>query len=184
MARCIWCNENDKEYIAYHDNEWGVPIYDECRLFELLILECFQAGLSWACVLHKRPAFRKAFDNFNVGKVASYTDEKLETLLQNPDIIRNRLKINAAVINAKIFIKIQQEYGSFTDYIWSWTNGETLLAAGNITRSDLSDKISKDLIKRGMKFTGSTVIYAYLCAAGIIFAHDQDCFIKYKKKTN
>ena len=166
MKRCSWVNEKSGIYIKYHDEEWGVPKYDDRELFELLILESFQAGLSWLTVLKKREAFRKAFDNFDVKKVAGYTDGKVKELLYNPGIIRSKNKILASINNAKIFINIQKEYGTFADYIWGFTGGKIIKnRTNNIPVStELSDKISKDLKKRGMKYTGTVIIYSYLQA--------------------
>ena len=165
--RCRWANPKNERYIRYHDEEWGVPVHDDWKLFEMLILECFQAGLSWECVLNKRDAFLEAFDGFDLEKIFAYDEEKLETLRNNPGIIRNRLKIQAAVTNARAFREIQQEYGSFADYLWHWADGKVIYETGR-TSSELSDSISKDLKKRGMKFVGTTVIYAYLQAVGEI----------------
>lgn len=173
--RCCWVNPKNERYIHYHDNEWGVPVHDDHRLFEMLILECFQAGLSWECVLNKREAFCKAFDNFDLERVSTYNEEKLEILRNNQAIIRNRLKIQAAVTNARIFREIQHQYGSFSCYLWHWTDGKIIYETGK-THSELSDMISKDLKKCGMKFVGTTVIYAYLQAVGVIWSHDADCF--------
>ena len=173
--RCYWANPKNERYIRYHDEEWGVPVHDDRKLFEMLILECFQAGLSWECVLNKRDAFCEAFDNFDPEKVSVYTEDKLEALRSNPGIIRNRLKIQAAVANARAFLEIQKEYGSFSDYIWHWTDGKVICETGR-TSSELSDRISKDLKKRGMKFVGTTVIYAYLQAVGVLCSHEQGCF--------
>lgn len=182
MKRCFWANPKNPLYLAYHDNEWGEPCHDERMLFEMLILEGFQAGLSWECVLNKREGFREAFDNFDVQKVANYDANKLASLADNPKIIRNRLKINASVVNANIFIKIQEEFCSFDNYIWGFTNREVIYEPCDIrTTSPLSDTISKDLKKRGMKFVGSTVIYSYLQAIGIINGHLKGCF-KYKEQ--
>ena len=175
-TRCRWANPKNERYIRYHDEEWGVPVYDDRKLFEMLILECFQAGLSWECVLNKRDAFREAFDGFNLEKVCSYTDDKLEELRSNPGIIRNRLKIQAAVTNARAFRELQKEYGSFFSYLWRWTDGKVVYEVGQ-TSSELSDRISKDLKKRGMKFVGTTVIYAYLQAVGVIYSHEDGCFL-------
>ena len=177
--RCRWANPKNERYIRYHDEEWGVPVRDDRKLFEMLILECFQAGLSWECVLNKQDAFREAFDGFDLEKVCAYDEDKLEAFRNNPGIIRNRLKIQAAVTNAKIFREIQQEYGSFADYLWQWTDGKVIYETGR-TSSELSDAISKDLKKRGMKFVGTTVIYAYLQAVGLIYSHNEGCFLEHK----
>lgn len=180
--RCFWANPNNPLYLAYHDEEWGEPCHDERMLFEMLILEGFQAGLSWECVLNKREAFREAFDNFDVKKVAKYEAEKLSSLADNPKIIRNKLKINASVANANAFIQIQVEFGSFDNYIWSFTNRRVIYEPCDLrTTSPLSDTISKDLKKRGMKFIGSTIIYSFLQAIGIINGHHEGCY-KYKKQ--
>jgi DNA-3-methyladenine glycosylase I len=177
--RCRWANPKNERYIRYHDEEWGVPVHDDRKLFEMLILECFQAGLSWECVLNKREAFCEAFDGFDLEKVCAYEEDKLEALRSNPGIIRNRLKIQAAVANAKVFREIQQEYGSFADYLWHWTDGKVVYEIGR-TSSELSDRISKDLKKRGMKFVGTTVIYAYLQAVGVIYSHEPNCFLAHR----
>ena len=175
--RCRWANPRNERYIRYHDEEWGVPVHDDRKLFEMLILECFQAGLSWECVLNKRDAFCEAFDGFDLEKVCAYDDgDKLEELRNNPGIIRNRLKIQAAVINAQAFREIRKEYGSVSDYLWHWTDGKVIYETGR-TSSELSDRISKDLKKRGMKFVGTTVIYAYLQAVGVIYSHEDGCFL-------
>jgi len=177
IKRCFWANPYNPLYLAYHDEEWGEPCHDERMLFEMLILEGFQAGLSWECVLNKREAFREAFDNFDVQKVAKYDIDKLTSLADNPKIIRNKLKINASVINANTFIKIQKEFGSFDKYIWGFTNGQIIYEPCDIrTTSPLSDTISKDMKKRGMKFVGSTIIYSYLQAIGVINGHLEGCF--------
>ena len=175
--RCYWANPKNERYICYHDEEWGVPVHDDQKLLEMLILECFQAGLSWECVLNKRDAFRKAFDGFDLEKICAYHEEKLEMLRNNPEIIRNRLKIQAAVINAQAFRKIQKEYGSFSEYLWHWTDGRVIQETGK-TSSELSDTISKDLKKYGMKFVGTTVVYAYLQAIGVIWSHEDECFCR------
>ncbi|MBP3384092.1 MAG: DNA-3-methyladenine glycosylase I [Firmicutes bacterium] len=177
--RCVWCNVNNPVYVDYHDNEWGVPCHDDHALFELLILEGFQAGLSWETILNKRENFRAAFDGFDLDKVAGYGQEKIDELLQDKGIVRNRRKVNAAVKNANVFKEIQSEFGSFSDYIWGWTNGEIIYENDKVT-SELSDKISKDLKKRGMTFVGSTIIYSYLQATGVINSHEDGCY-KYKK---
>ncbi len=174
--RCSWVNPNNEVYIKYHDEEWGVPLYDDQKLYELLILESFQAGLSWECVLNKREAFRAAFDGFDVCKVAAYDAAKEEALRLNPGIIRNRLKIRAAVKNSQVFQNIQKEFGSFSRYLWSFTGGAIIREEFTLrTTSPLSDAISKDLKRRGMTFVGSTIIYSYLQAAGVINGHSKDC---------
>ena len=180
MTRCKWCNLNNPIYIKYHDEEWGKEQYDDDYLFEMLILESFQAGLSWECVLNKREAFRKAYDNFDINKVINYNDTKIEELLKNKELIRNKLKIKASINNSKIFKNIQKEYGSFNNYLITFTNNKTLYEIGKVT-NDLSDLISKDLIRRGMKFVGSTIIYSYLQAIGVIYSHDKQCFM-YREK--
>ena len=176
LKRCKWCNLKNTTYIKYHDEEWGTPNFDEQYLFEMLVLESFQAGLSWECVLNKRDAFRKAFDGFDAEKVATYDDDKITELQNNKDIIRNKLKILAAVNNAKIFLEIQKEYGSFREYLKGFT-GEQQIIEVNKTTSSLSDVLSADLQKRGMKFVGSTIIYSYLQAIGVIFSHEEECFM-------
>ncbi len=176
-TRCSWANPNNPLYIAYHDQEWGNPTYDDQKLFEMLILENFQAGLSWECVLNKRADFKKAFDNFNIKKIINYDDTKINQLINNEKIIRNRLKIHSTINNAKLFMIIQKEYGSFAKYIWSWTNNQITYGNGDlVATSPLSDTIAKDLKKRGFKFCGSTIIYSYLQAIGIINDHQKDCF--------
>ncbi len=179
--RCFWCNVNNPLYVKYHDEEWGVLNLDDNYLFEMLLLESFQAGLSWECVLNKREDFRLAFDGFDVFKVANYGNEKIDALLSNKKIIRNKLKIKAAINNAKIFIKIQNEFCSFSNYLKKFTGGNVFVETGKVT-SSLSDKISNDLIKRGMKFVGSTIIYSYLQAVGIINSHEDTCFLSEKNK--
>ena len=178
MKRCFWVDENSQIYKDYHDNEWGVPKYDDHELFELLILESFQAGLSWLTVLKKRDAFRLAFDNFDVKKVANYDENKVNELLQNEGIIRSRSKINSAISNAKIFIQIQKEYGSFSKYIWGFTDGKIIKNKNDKfeVSTPLSDKISKDLKKRGMKYVGTVIIYSYLQSIGIVNDHETGCF--------
>ncbi|WP_295482281.1 DNA-3-methyladenine glycosylase I [uncultured Succinatimonas sp.] len=174
--RCKWVNLNNPLYIAYHDTEWGKPVFDDHRLFEMLILESFQAGLSWECVLNKREDFKKAFDNFEINKIVHYDDNKITELLRNDKIIRNNLKIKAAINNAKIFKEIQKEFKTFSDYLWKWTNNQIIYETKK-TSSPLSDAISKDLKKRGMKFVGTTIIYSYLQAVGVINSHEKDCFL-------
>lgn len=176
MKRCKWCNLSNPIYVEYHDNEWGIPNYDDDYLFEMLILESFQAGLSWECVLNKREDFREAYDHFDLDKVCSYDDRKINELIENKKIIRNKLKIKASINNAKIFRNIKKEYGTFYNYLKTFA-GDKVIYENNTTRSVLSDNISKDLISRGMKFVGSTIIYSYLQAVGIIYSHDVDCFM-------
>ena len=178
--RCAWCNLKNQKYVEYHDNEWGIANFDDKYLFEMLILESFQAGLSWECVLNKRDSFRQAYDDFNLEKVCNYDEKKKQELISNAEIIRNKLKVNASINNAKIFRDIKNEFGTFYNYLKTFTNGETYYEVG-LTSSELSDKISKDLKKRGMKFVGTTIIYSYLQAIGIINSHDKDCFM-YKWK--
>lgn len=177
MNRCSWVNLNNKIYVDYHDKEWSIPSYDDRYLFEMLILEGFQAGLSWECILNKRKDFKKAFDNFDYKKVSKYDDKKVNELLNNEKIIRNKLKINAAITNAKIFMDIRKEYKTFSNYIWSFTNNKIVINKDDNfkTTSPLSDEVSKDLKKRGMKFVGSTIIYSYLQAIGIINDHVLKC---------
>ena len=178
--RCSWCNTKNPLYVDYHDNEWCVPDFSEKYLYEMLILESFQAGLSWECVLNKRDSFRKAYDNFDIEKVINYTEEKTEELLNNKEIIRNKLKIRASINNSKIFKKISQEYGSFYNYLLSFYDGKTIYETDKTT-NELSDKISRDLVKRGMKFVGSTIIYSYLQAVGVIYSHEKECYL-YKEE--
>ncbi len=180
--RCKWANPKNDIYLHYHDEEWGVPVYDDHKLFEMLILECFQAGLSWECVLNKQQAFRAAFDGFDIEKVCAYGEEKMAQLHENPGIIRNRLKIRAAVNNARVFRGIQEEYGSFSNYLWRWSKGEGIYERDKAS-SPLSDAISKDLKKRGMKFVGTVIIYAYLQAVGVIYSHEEGCFLEHRQTT-
>jgi DNA-3-methyladenine glycosylase I len=178
--RCKWCVGMDI-YEKYHDEEWGVPVYDDQKLFEFLILETFQAGLSWITILKKRENFRLAFDHFDYLKVALYTEDKIQELIQNAGIIRNQLKIRAAVTNANSFIKIQEEFGSFSNYIWAFTDNKPIVNTPNSLKevpatSAISDKLSKDLKKRGFKFVDSTVIYAHMQATGMVNDHVADCW--------
>jgi len=181
LIRCGWVPENNSEYQKYHDEEWGVPVHDDCKHFEMLTLEGAQAGLSWEIVLKKRDGYRKAFYNFDVQKVAKMCDNELEALIQNPEIIRHKLKIFSARKNALAFIKIQEEFGSFDNYIWKFVDNKTII--NNIKsiseipiKTELSDKISKDLKKRGMSFIGSTIMYAYMQAIGLVNDHTENCF--------
>jgi len=180
-TRCSWCGDIPI-YVDYHDNEWGRPLHDDYKLFEFLILEGAQAGLSWITVLKKREAYRLAFDGFDPNIVALYDNAKVEELLQNEGIVRNRLKVNAAITNAKLFLDVQAKYGSFDKFIWSYVDNTPIM--GNYTNIDevpattpLSDKISKDLKKMGFKFVGSTIIYAFMQATGMVNDHFADCFV-------
>ena len=178
--RCAWAG-NTQIYTDYHDNEWGHPVHDDQKLFEMLILEGMQAGLSWLTILKRRESFREAFDNFDLLKVAAYDDEKIQQLLQNEGIIRNRLKVNAAVANAKAFLEVVDKHGSFDKFIWSYVDN-TPIIGHRMSLEDipattaLSDKISKDLKKLGFKFVGSTIIYAFMQAIGMVNDHTIDCF--------
>jgi DNA-3-methyladenine glycosylase I len=181
MQRCFWATTPLS--IAYHDKEWGVPVHDDNRLFEFLILEGAQAGLSWETILRKRDNYRAAFDGFNPAKVAKYDQRKIQALLKNDGIIRNQLKINSAVTNAVAFLEVKREFGSFDAYVWRFVNGKPLkrkrgqpLAA----RTELSDALSKDLIKRGFRFVGSTICYSFMQAVGIVNDHESSCF-RYKQ---
>jgi len=179
-VRCSWCG-TDPLMVDYHDKEWGTPVHDDKKLFEFLILEGAQAGLSWTTVLRKRENYRKAFDNFDPKKVSSYNDKKINELLKDEGIIRNKLKINSAIRNAKVFLDIQKEFGSFNRYIWSFTNSKPVKNNFKVlkdipAKTDLSDKISLDLKKRGMNFVGSTIIYAFMQAVGIVDDHIKPCF--------
>ena len=174
--RCRWCNLKNDLYVEYHDKEWGVLRTDDQYLFEMLILEGFQAGLSWECVLNKREAFRKAFDNFDIEAIINYNEEKLQKLYENKDIIRNKSKINYTVQNAKIFKSIVTEYGSFYDYLKTFTEGKIIKETGTVS-SPLSDSLSSDLTKRGMKYVGTVIIYSYLQAIGVINSHEDTCFL-------
>lgn len=178
--KCGWCI-GDPLYETYHDEEWGVPVYDDDTLFEFLILETFQAGLSWITILRKRENFRKAFDGFDYKKIATYNQKKIDSLLQDAGIIRNKLKINATITNAQSFIKIQKEFGSFSNYIWGFVDGKPIKNKFKDYRkapanTPLSDVLSKDLKKRGFKFVGSTVIYAHMQATGMVNDHEVGCF--------
>lgn len=174
MPRCSWCNTANPLYVTYHDHEWGVPVHDDRKLFEMLLLETFQAGLSWECILNKREAFRRAFDGFDFERIARYDEARLQVLQADAGIVRNRMKIRAAVSNARVFMDIRHEAGSFDAYLWGMAGGRPLRETGRTT-SPLSDRIAADLRRRGMRFTGSTVIYAYLQAVGVIFAHEEGC---------
>lgn len=178
MKRCQWVDLRSEKYIKYHDYEWGIAVYDDRILFELLVLESFQAGLSWLCILNKREAFRKAMDNFDPVKISNYDEDKISILLSNKEIIRSRRKIEAIINNAKIFLEIKKEWGSFSNYIWHFTNGRVIKNMDDNLKvsSDLSDIISNDLRKRGMKYTGTIIIYSYLQAIGVINDHELECY--------
>jgi DNA-3-methyladenine glycosylase I len=180
--RCAWCG-NDELYQKYHDEEWGKPVYDDDTIFEFLILESFQAGLSWMTILRKRENFKKAFDNFNYKKIAQYSDDKIEELMQNSGIVRNKLKILATITNAQKFMEVQKEFGSFSNYIWAFVDGKPIINQPNTLKevpatTEISDKLAKDLKKRGFKFMGSTVVYAHMQATGMVNDHVNDCFTK------
>lgn len=178
--RCFWVSE-DPLYIEYHDKEWGKPVYDDETLFEFLLLESFQAGLSWITILKKRENFRNAFNNFDYKKIAKYNQNKFDELIVNQGIIRNKLKVKSAITNAQLFMEIQQEFGSFSKFIWSYVDGKPVKNKFKKREdvpatTELSDKISKDLKKRGFKFVGSTIIYAFMQATGMVNDHTTDCF--------
>lgn len=178
IIRCHWCN-SDPLYITYHDQEWGVPVYDDQKLFEMLILECFQAGLSWITILRKREDFRKAFANFDAKKISRFTEDKIEKLMLNPNIIRNRAKICSTINNAKIFLQLQKEFSSFSNYLWQFTQHKILrYPPTKITRttSPAATALAKDLKKRGFKFMGPTTSYAFMQAIGMINDHETRCF--------
>lgn len=184
LIRCTWCLKDEQEK-KYHDEEWGVPVHDDAKHFEFIVLDTFQAGLSWRTILHKRENFRKAFDQFNYKKIAKYDEAKVEKLLQDAGIIRNKLKVKATITNAHAFMAIQKEFGSFDAYVWSFVNHKTIQTKRKTHRdiqatSTESDTLSKDLYKRGFKFVGSTIIYAYMQAAGLVNDHLMDCF-RYKQ---
>ncbi|MBE0570534.1 MAG: DNA-3-methyladenine glycosylase I [Ignavibacteriaceae bacterium] len=180
IERCPWPSD-DKLMIKYHDNEWGVPLHNDRKLFEFLILEGFQAGLSWRTILYKRENFRKAFDNFDFDKVAKYDRRKINSLLKNERIVRNKLKIESAIINAKAFIQVRKEFGTFDKYVWSFVNGKQIQNRFKSlkdlpARTELSDKISEDLKERGFKFVGSTIVYAHMQATGMVNDHLVRCY--------
>lgn len=181
MNRCKWCNLENSKYVDYHDSEWGILNLDENYLFEMLVLESFQAGLSWECILNKRNAFAQAFDNFDIDKIINYDEAKINSLLNNKDIVRNKLKINATINNALIFKTIEKEKGSFKNYILKYFKEYPIYEVGKTT-SVISDNISNDLKLRGMKFVGSTIIYSYLQAIGLINSHENDCFLSLSSK--
>ncbi len=181
LKRCDWVPKNDPLYVAYHDEEWGVPIYDDQKIFEFLILEGFQAGLSWRTVLYKRENFRKAFDQFDAQKIARYDERKIQQLMQNSGIIRNRLKIEACVNNARCFLEVQEKFGRFSNFIWRFTDGKPIVNHWKTlselpARTELSDLISKELKQLGFKFVGSTIVYAHMQATGMVNDHLVSCF--------
>jgi DNA-3-methyladenine glycosylase I len=181
LKRCEWAANGPEIYIRYHDEEWGVPVFEDERLFEFLILEGFQAGLSWLTILKKRENFRQAFDGFNALKISRYGDKKIEELLLNPGIIRNKQKIHAAVTNARAFLEVQSEFGSFSDYMWRFVDDRPIVNRIRSLKempavSPVSEKMSKDLIQRGFKFVGPTIIYAHMQAVGMVNDHFTDCF--------
>jgi len=178
MKRCKWVNQKCDIYIKYHDDEWGVAVYDDRKLFEMLVLESFQAGLSWLCILNKRESFRKVFDNFDPSKISKYGEDKINNLFNNKDIVRSKGKIEAMILNAKVFLDIKKEWGTFSNYIWHFTDNKIIknLDDNIPVTSPLSDLVSNDLKRRGMKYVGSIIIYSYLQAIGIINDHELDCF--------
>jgi DNA-3-methyladenine glycosylase I len=185
IRRCKWCENSFEEYVRYHDEEWGVPVHEDQRHYEFLVLEGAQAGLSWSTVIKKREGYRKAFANFDYKKVAQYDEDKIEDLLQDPDIIRNRLKVKSAVTNAQRFLEVQKEFGSFDAYIWQFVGGKPIVNSrkgmGEVPASTKeSDALSKDLKKRGFKFVGTTIMYAHMQACGLVNDHTVDCF-RYKE---
>lgn len=184
-CRCPWLDQSKPDYVEYHDKEWGVPVKDDRTMFEYLTLECAQAGLSWYTVLKKRENYRELFANFDVNKVANFSDEKIEELLLNPGIIRNRLKVKSTVTNAQHYIEIQKEFGSFCNYIWGFVDHKPIvnnweLISDYPVTTEISDKLSKDLKKRGFKFVGSTIIYAHMQACGMVNDHSSNCFRKHE----
>lgn len=183
LCRCPWLDTSKPDYVKYHDEEWGVPVHDDKKMFEFIILESAQAGLSWYTILKRREGYKKAFANFDVNTVANFNNEKIEELMLDSSIIRNRLKIQAAISNAKIFIELQKEFGSFCSYIWNYVDNKTIennieLLEDYPATSPISDAISTDLKKRGFKFFGSTICYAHLQACGLINDHSKYCFRK------
>jgi DNA-3-methyladenine glycosylase I len=179
--RCGWAPLDNTLYVKYHDEEWGVPVHDDRMLFEFLLLEGFQAGLSWITILRKRENYRRAFDNFDAKKIEKYDEKKIEKLMQNSGIVRNRRKIESAITNAKAFLEVQKEFKSFNNYIWGFVDGTPIVNKWKIMKeipanTELSDKISKDLKRRGFKFVGSTIIYAHMQATGMVNDHTVDCF--------
>jgi DNA-3-methyladenine glycosylase I len=178
-VRCRWVPAEDTDYVRYHDEEWGRPVHDDRLLFEMLILEGAQAGLSWSTILHKRTSYQRAFANFDAKKVSRFDAAKKAALLKDPGIVRNRLKIDSTVGNAKAFLEVQREFGTFDRYLWAFVDGRPMVnGKGPVpTRTELSDRISKDLKKRGFRFVGTTILYAYLQAVGVVNDHSADCFL-------
>jgi len=179
--RCPWCDNTFEKYVQYHDEEWGVPVHDDRTQFEFLVLESAQAGLSWSTILKKREGYRNAFADFNVSKVARFDEQKIQELLRDPEIVRNELKIRSAVSNARHFIEIKEEFGSFNDYIWSFVNGSPIQNRWETmdevpANTEISQKLADDLKKRGFKFTGPTVLYAHMQATGMVNDHLTNCF--------
>jgi DNA-3-methyladenine glycosylase I len=177
--RCRWVPAGDPDYVHYHDKEWGRPVHDDRLLFEMLILEGAQAGLSWSTILHKRASYQRAFANFEPRKVARFDAAKKAALMRDPGIVRNRLKIDSTITNARAYLEVQREFGSFDRYLWAFVNGKPVIngSAPTPTRTELSDRISKDLKKRGFRFVGTTILYAYLQAVGVVNDHSSDCFL-------
>lgn len=186
LERCAWAG-SDELYCRYHDEEWGVPVHEDRRLFEMLILEGAQAGLSWITILRKRENYRRAFDGFDIDKILAYDDSKIESLMQDAGIVRNRLKIQSVVTNAKAFRAVQEECGSFDSFLWSYVDGTPICnnwrdISEIPAKTELSDRISKDLKKRGFKFVGSTIVYAYMQSVGMVNDHTANCFLRTDKK--
>ena len=177
--RCRWVPVDDPDYMRYHDKEWGRPVHDDRLLFEMLILEGAQAGLSWSTILHKRASYQRAFANFDPRKVARFDAAKKAALMKDPGIVRNRLKIDSTVTNARAYLEVQREFGSFDRYLWAFVDGKPVIngSGATPTRTELSDRISKDLKKRGFRFVGTTILYAYLQAVGVVNDHSGDCFL-------
>jgi DNA-3-methyladenine glycosylase I len=182
-ARCNWANSANPRYIEYHDHEWGVPCHDERRLFEMLNLEGAQAGLSWETILNKRETYRAAFDNWDAEKIAAYDADKVASLLADPGIVRNRLKVAAAITNAQAYLRLRAEGGSLDAFLWAYVDGKPIVnrTGQRIIKTELSDRLSKDLAKRGFKFVGSTIIYAYMQGIGMVDDHDEACFRNVKQ---
>ena len=186
VIRCAWSGD-DELYCRYHDEEWGIPAHDDARLFEMLNLEGAQAGLSWITILRKRENYRKAFDGFDIDKILTYDDNKIDALMQDTGIVRNRLKIQSVITNAKAFRAVQKEYGSFDSFLWSYVDATPICNSWNDiseipAKTELSDRISKDLKKRGFKFVGSTIVYAYMQSVGLVNDHICSCSFRFPKE--